>query len=349
MNFVIPAYITDESNVEIILDQIYVTIESYYAYNNSGRFYVFTNSEGILRGLNHYKTVFQRAVDLIEIDFEKEWELLKLPINDVRTRKNFIIAKLLIPFIFDEEFLLLDWDILTLGHIPDEYLRSDKLRLFNPKFYDGLTLRQISSIKGLYPSADTGNFRWLNSGMVYTPKGLALNLIKEYWDKYQGITEQIYKNIFLFDIIGDELIYNIMKLDSDPRVEECNKYNLNVVLRNFYYNFTDIKSMSDFGKNFPNVLNVHFAVGHVKPFNIEISDRGSLKFLIELEKYSMDKANVRWLFDMAEHRMGSHHYNALMFSIIWQYTRYSIKEKLESKPATLSTRYLEYFNRTFVA
>lgn len=52
--------------------------------------------------------------------------------------------------------------------------------------------------------------------------------------------------------------------------------------------------------------------------------------------------------NMSQHRMGSHHYNALMFSIIWQYTRYSIKEKLESKPAILSTRYLEYFNRTFV-
>lgn len=348
MNIVIPAYIIDENKVEIILDQIYVTIESYYSYGNTGRFIIFTNSESIKRGLNLYKTVFKRDVTVEKIDFEKAWGQLNLPINEVRTRKNFIIAKLLIPFIFNEDFLLMDWDILTLGRIPHEYLRSDKVRLFNPKFYDGLTLRQISCLKGLSPDINTGNYRWLNSGMVYSPKGLTLELIKEYWDKYHGTTEQEYKKIFLFDIIGDELIYNIMKLDADPRIEECNQYNLNVVLRNFYYTFNNIKSMHDFGSDYPNVLNVHFAVGHVKPYNITLDDSGNLKFQIDLEKYSMDKANIRWLFDMAEHRMGSFHYNALMFSIIWQYTRFSIKEKLEPKSDKLSCRYLEYFKRIFV-
>jgi hypothetical protein len=348
MNIVIPAYIVDESKIDIILDQIYVTIESYYSYGNAGKFFIFTNSLIVADNINHYKTVFERDVTIVEIDFEKEWKLLNLPINEARTRRNFIIAKLIIPFIFDEEFLLLDWDILTLGHIPPEYLKSDKLRLFNPKFYDGLTLRQISCLKGLHPDSNIGNYRWMNSGMLYSPKGLALELIKEYWDKYHNITEQEYKKIFLFDIIGDELIYNIMKIEGDPRIEECSQYNLNVVLRNFYYTFSNIKSIHDFGKDYPNVLNVHFAVGHVKPFNIILDDTGGLKFQIELEKYAMDKANVRWLFDMAEHRMGSFHYNALMFSIIWQYTRYSIKERLSSCSPTLSNRYLDYFNRIFV-
>lgn len=348
MNIVIPAYIVDESKVEIILDQIYVTIESYFSYGNMGKFYVFTNNDTIVDGISHYKVVFGRDVTTVYVDFEQHWKQLKLPINETRTRRNFIIAKLIIPFIFDEEFLLLDWDILTLGYIPPEYLRSDKLRLFNAKFYDGLTLRQISCLKGLYPDPGIGNYRWMNSGMLYSPKGLALELIKEYWDKYNSITEQEYKKIYLFDIIGDELIYNIMKIDGDPRIEECTQYNLNVVLRNFYYTFNNIGSIHDFGKDYPNVLNVHFAVGHVKPFNIILEDNGNLKFQIELEKYAMDKANVRWLFDMAEHRMGSFHYNALMFSIIWQYTRYTIKEKLESKPASLSNRYLEYFNRIFI-
>jgi hypothetical protein len=348
MNIIIPAYIVDESKVDIILDQMYVTIESYFSYGNTGKFFIFTNSSTVANGINHYKVVFERDVTTVILDFDKEWKQLNLPINEIRTRKNFIIAKLIIPFIFNEEFLLLDWDILTLGRIPTEYIRSDKLRMFNAKFYDGLTLRQISCIKGLYPDSGVGNYRWMNSGMLYSPKGLALKLIKEYWDKYHNITEQNYKNVFLFDIIGDELIYNIMKIDNDPRIEECTQYNLNVVLRNFYYTFNNVKSMNDFGKDHPNILNVHFAVGHIKPYNIILEDNGNLKFQIELEKYAMDKANVRWLFDMAEHRMGSFHYNALMFSIVWQYTRYTIKEKLESKPASLSNRYLEYFNRIFV-
>jgi len=348
MNIVIPAYITDESKIEIILDQIYVTIESYFYYGNTGKFFIFTNSKALMTSLKHYKNVFERDVTLIEIDFEKAWEQTKLPINDLRTRKSFIISKLLIPFIFDEEYLLMDWDILTTGHIPTGYLRSDKLRLFNAKFYDGLTLGQISGLKGLSPEPGVGNFRWMNSGMLYSPKGLALELIKEYWDKYHSITEQSYKNVYLFDVIDDELIYNVMKIDGDPRIEECTNYNLNVVLRNFYYTFNNVRSMYNFGTDHPNVLNVHFAVGHVKPYNVTLENDGSLNFQIKLESYGMDKQNIQWLFDMSEHRIGSFHYNALMFSIIWQYTRYSIKEKLSSSQEKLSERYLSYFNRIFL-
>lgn len=255
---------------------------------------------------------------------------------------------MLIPFIFDEAFLLMDWDILTTGYIPPSAIESDKLRLFNPKFSDGHTLRQNSLRQGLFPEAHVGNNRWLNSGMVYSPKGLAQQLITEYWDKFDNVTENVYNNIFLYDIIDDELIYNIMRLDGDIRVEEYTGQNINVVLRNFYYEFYDITSMYNFGKSFPNILNVHFSAGHIKPYDVIIDDSGKLHFPIEVESYAVDHATVRWLFDMGQHRMGSFHYNALMFSIIWQYTRYSIKEKLESKPANLSNRYLDFFNKIFI-
>lgn len=348
MNIIIPAYITNENRTSIILDQIYVTIESYYSYGNQGKFFVYTNSSAIVTGLSHYNEVFQRDVSLVEIDFEKEWERLNLPINSTRTRKSFIISKMLIPFIFDEAFLLMDWDILTTGYIPSAIFETDKLRLFNPKLYDGFTLRQNSFYKGLSPEIHVGNNRWLNSGMVYSPKGLAKQLIRDYWDKFDGITEQVYKNVYLHDIIDDELIYNLMALDGDPRVEEHMGHNINIVLRSFYHEFFDIKSMHSFGKNFPNILNIHFAAGHVKPYDVTIDDSGKLYFPIEVEKYAVDQATIKWLFDMSQHRMGSFHYNALMFSIIWQHTRYSIKEKLSTEQEKLSERYLDFFNKIFI-
>lgn len=348
MNIIIPAYIKDENRAAIILDQICVTIESYYAHGNQGKFLVYTNSLMLIAGLKHYNTVFERDVEVIVIDFEKEWGKLNLRINDTRTRKGFIISKMLIPFVFDEAFLMMDWDIITTGFIPKGVLESDKLRLFNPKFTDGHTLRQNSFSKGLSPEPHVGNNRWLNSGMVYSPKGLARQLITEYWDKFDGVTEQVYNKVFLHDIIDDELIYNIMRLDGDNRVEEYTAHNINVVLRNFYYDFSDVTSMHDFGKNYPNILNVHFSAGHVKPYDVVLDDDGKLHFPIEMESYALDRATVRWLFDMGQHRMGSFHYNALMFSIIWQHTRYCIKEKLESKPAYLSKRYLDFFNKIFV-
>jgi len=348
MNIIIPAYITNENKTEIILDQIYVTIESYYSHGNQGNFLVYTNSPAIVAGLHHYNEVFQRNVAPIIIDFEKEWKQLNLSISDTRTRKSFIISKMLIPFIFDDDFLLLDWDILTTGYIPPSIIKSDKLRLYNPKLYDGYSLRQNSFYKGLFPEAHIGNNKWLNSGMVYSPKGLARQLISEYWEKFDSVTEQVYKNIFLHDIIDDELIYNIMILDGDNRVEEYTGHNLNIVLRTFYHDFSNIKSMYSFGKDFPNILNIHFSAGHIKPYDVIIDDSGKLHFPIEVESYAVDRATIKWLFDMSQHRMGSFHYNALMFSIIWQYTRYTIKEKLESNPASLSIRYQDFFNKIFI-
>ncbi len=349
MNIIIPAYITNNEKIKGILDQIYVTIESYYQHGNKGKFIIYTNNPELLPGISHYNEVFQRDVLVEIIDFEKEWGKLNLSINDTRTRKSFIVSKMLIPFIFNEAYLLMDWDILTTGYIPPYVIESEKLRLFNPKFTDGHTLRQNSFNKGLSPEPHVGNNRWLNSGMVYSPKGLARQLILEYWDKYDSVTEQVYNKVFLHDIIDDELIYNIMRLDGDNRVEEYIAHNINVVLRNFYYDFSDITSMYDFGKKYPNVLNVHFSAGHVKPYDVILDDDGKLHFPLEMESYALDRATVRWLFDMSQHRMGSFHYNALMFSIIWQYTKYTIKEKLEPKSEKLSTRYLNFFNKIFVA
>jgi hypothetical protein len=349
MNIVIPAYINDESKLPIILDQIYVAIESYYFYENTGTFFIFSNSLNLIKAIEIYKDVFNRDVQLQYLDFKKVWDDLKLPINDNKARKEFIVSKLVIPFVFEESYLLMDWDILTTGYIDPSYIESDKIRLFNSKFYDGLTLNQISHLKGLHPENDSvGRFRWMNSGMVYSPKGLVRQIIQEYWYKFNDLQGNSYKNIYLFDTIGDELIYNLMKIDEDKRVEECNRYNINVVLRNFYYDFSNIKSMYEFGSSFPNVLNIHFAVGHVKPYNVVLDQKGNLNFHIELEKYTMDKDNIRWLFNLSEHRMGSFHYNALLFSIIWQYTRYKIKERLNPMAEILSGRYSEYFDRIFI-
>jgi hypothetical protein len=185
--------------------------------------------------------------------------------------------------------------------------------------------------------------------MVYSPKGLCKSLVEEYWDKYHSISVQEYKGIYLFDIIGDELIYNLMLLDNVPHIEECNRYNLNIVLRNFYYTFNKIESMYSFGEKHPNILNVHFAGGHIKPFNVIVDENNNLSFQINVESYSINKRAIKWLFDMSEHRMGSYNYNSLLFSIIWQYTRYSVREDLGLEPdKKMSQRYLEFFNRSFI-
>jgi hypothetical protein len=351
MNIIIPAYIINEAVTDVmrIAEQIYVAIESYYYQGNSGTFIIFTNNNTLERLILKFDRVFKRGIVINKIDFEKEWEKLNLSISGTRTRREVIISKLIIPFIFDDAYLMMDWDIMTTGYIDPNVIISNKLRLFNPKLYDGLTLRQNSLSRKLSPENQTiGMFRWLNSGMVYSPKGLAKQLITEYWGKYYNIKEKVYKGIYLYDIISDELIYNIMMLDGDPRIEECSKYNINTTLKNFYYSFSRIDSMYTFGKNHPQLLNVHFAVGHVKPYNVIINDEGNLLFQINVEKYDMDCNSVKWIFDMGEHRMGSYNYNALIFSIIWQHTKYTIRKRLDLDKEDISVRYLEFFNNSFI-
>lgn len=345
MNIIIPAYITDDSSLEIVIDQIYVAIESYYRFKNRGNFIIFTNSEEIKKAINIFNSAFEKTVKVEIIDFEKEWKSTGLEINPIRTRRNFIITKMLIPFIFKEDYLLMDWDILTTGHFDNDLIVSDKLRFFNAKFYDGLTLRKLSLYNGLKPENNLmGNFRWVNSGFVYFPAKLTKDLILEYWEKYNNIVEKQYRGVILFDTIGDELIYNLMMIDNNPNVEECIKYNLNVVSRNFYYSFNNISSMDTFGSDYPNIFNFHFAVGHVKPFNIIIDDEGRLHYNILLEAYGLDHDIIKWCFDMSQHRIGSHHYNSLIFSIIWQYYRYLIRETLGLSKEITSKRYLDFFN-----
>jgi hypothetical protein len=349
MNIVIPAYVLDLKNIELILDQLYVTIESYYQHGNSGNFIIFTNSSIVTDALIHYNTVFGRDVKVEMIDFEKEWKNTNLPINDVRTRKNFIISKMTIPFIYEGDYLLMDWDVLTTGYINPLYLISDKMRFFNAKFFDGSTLRQNSIWKKIVPEEPTiGRHRWVNSGFVYFPKDLQKKLIIEYWDKFDSVREQLYRGIFLFDIIGDELIYNLMLIDNIEYIEECTSHNINVVIKNLYYEFSEIPSMFSIGKIHPSILNVHFAVGFVKPFNVEIDREGNLSYKITMERYNLGWDDVQWTFNTKQHRMGSHHYNALMFSIIWQYTRYSIREKLGIDKENTSTRYMDFFERCFI-
>ena len=350
LNIVIPVYVVENSNIPIILDQLYVAIESYYFHKNIGTFFIYTNNDLIEKGINHYKRVFYRDVVVVKLDFEKTWEQLNLPINSTRTRKTFIISKMVIPFLHDEDYLLMDWDILTTGYIKPAYIISDKIRLFNPKMYDGITLRQNSVLVGIKPENEmVGRHRWVNSGMVYSPKGKISELIKEYWEKYNSIITQEYRGIYLYDIIGDELLYNLMLIDSHDGIEEMKSYNLNVVLRNFYYDFSDLVSMYDFGNCYPNVLNVHFAGGHVKPFDVIVDENNNLTFKMSIENYAINKKCLRWLFDLEDHRLGSFNYNALIFSIIWQHTRYSIKDKLDpDNDKSISKRYLEFFKRNFL-
>lgn len=350
LNIVIPVYIINESKVPIILDQLYVAIESYYFYKNTGTFYIYTNSDSIEEGINHYKKVFSRNVVLIRIDFEKAWEQLNLPINETRTRKPFIISKMIIPFIHDEDYLAMDWDILTTGYIDHSYLISEKIRIFNSKMYDGTTLRQHSIYMGYKPENEVvGRHRWANSGMVYFPKKITTGLIREYWDKYDSIREQVYRGIHLYDIIDDELIYNLMLSDGHTGIEEVRDHNLNVVFKSFYYDFSEIDSMYSFGTNHPKVLNVHFVGGHVKPYDVIVDENNNLTFNISIENYAINREDLKWLFDMSDHRSGSFHYNALIFSIIWQHTRYCIREKLYLETAMgISNRYLEFFKRNFI-
>lgn len=349
MNIVISAYITDDSNRATNRDQLYVTIESYYHFKNKGQFIIFTNLDSIIEDIQRFNDIFGYNVIAEKINFEKEWEKTGLKIDSIKTRRNFIISKMLIPFILNEDFLFMDWDILTTGQYDNEIINSDKLKFFNPKFYDGLTLRQLSIYKGLIPEdEEIGRFHWINSGFVYFPKDITKKLIIEYWNKFNSIKEKKYKNIELFDIVGDELIYNLMMLDKHPMVEECLKYNINVVSRNFYFSFRYIKSMENFGRDFPHILNFHFAVGHIKPFNIIIDENGRLHYEIILENYNLEPDVIKWCFDMGQHRMGSHHYNALIFGIIWQYRRFLIRGKMNLSGDKESDKYLEFFNKSII-
>jgi len=349
MNIIIPVYVLDENKVEIILDQLYVTMESYYFHGNTGTFIIYTNNNAIKKGISLYKNIYERDIIIVSIDFEKVWNQLNLPINNTKTRIEYIISKFIISFIFDDDYLIMDWDILTTGKIEPNYTSTNKLRFFNPKFYDSYNLRQNSIIRKLVPENETiGTHHWVNSGMIYSPARLSLELIKEYWEMYHGISDQVYRGIYLFDIIGDELIYNLMLLNKDKRIEECRNYNINTVFRNFYYTFGDIHSMFEFGNNFPYVYNVHFAGGHVKPYNVIVDENYNLSFVINTERYLNNKKSLRFLFDMGEHRAGNFHYNALIFSIIWQYTRYSIREKLGLTKEKISERYHNFFYNNLI-
>jgi hypothetical protein len=46
--------------------------------------------------------------------------------------------------------------------------------------------------------------------------------------------------------------------------------------------------------------------------------------------------------------MGSHHYNSLIFGIIWQYRRYLILEKMGLINNKESDKYLNFFNNSIV-
>lgn len=349
MYIVLTAFLDNKSDVNIASDQLYVTIESYYHFKNKGQFIIFTNNDNIILSIKKFNDVFNYNVITEKIDFEKEWEKTGLEINLIKTRRNFIISKMIVPFIFNEDYLFMDWDILTTGQYDNEIIKSDKLRFFNPKFYDGLTLRQLSLYKKSSPEdEEIGRFHWVNSGFAFFPKDLTKNIILEYWDKFNNIKEKKYKDIVLFDIVGDELIYNLMMLDKNPKIEECLKYNINIVSRNFYYSFRYIKSMDNFGNDYPYILNFHFAVGHVKPFNIIIDDQGRLHYKIILENYNLEPDVIKWCLDMGQHRMGSHHYNALIFGIIWQYRRYLIQEKMGLSDKKESKKYLEFFNKSII-
>jgi hypothetical protein len=347
MLVVFPAYLKDNKNIDIIRDQLYVVLYSFFRYNKA-EVLILTNSDLIEKEIKIFKDFYSYDINVRKIDFNEEWEKLNLYINPIKTRKEFIISKILPIFLIDSDFLMMDWDILNTEEYISKITKTDKIRFFNPKNYDGCTLKQVSFFKGLRPiSEDTGNFRWLNSGVVFFKKDITKKLIKEYWDLFNNTIKNEYKGIYLFDIIGDELIYNLMKIDKVEEIEECTAYNINVIPKNFCFYYDSIKDM-EIGKIYPYVLNVHFSVGHIKPYNVFIDEDDRLHTEIILEKYNQTRDEIRWCFDISQHKIGSNHYNALIFSIIWQYYRYRILEEMSIIKKEESKKYLNFFKENII-
>jgi hypothetical protein len=89
-------------------------------------------------------------------------------------------------------------------------------------------------------------------------------------------------------------------------------------------------------------------MGLAKPYNVVLNEKGDLSYTISMERYNMDWDDVKWTFNTSDHRIGSLHYNALLFSIVWQHTRHTIREKLGLEKENISQRYMDFFNRCFV-
>lgn len=347
MIVVLPVYLSkDNKNIDVIRDQLYVVLYTFFKYNNA-EVHIMTNNIYIKREIEFFKDFYGYNIKLDFVDFDEEWKKLKLYINPIKTRQEFIISKILPIFLIDSDFIMMDWDIINTEEYISKVTNTERIRFFNPKHSDGLNLRNFSLTRGLSLEGN-GNFRWLNSGFILFKKDIARKLVLEYWDLFNSIVKNEYRGIYLFDIIGDELIYNLMKIDNVSEIEECTIYNINVIPKNFCFYYDHVRDM-EIGKNFPYILNVHFSVGHVKPYNVFIDDKDRLHFEVVLEKYNQTRDEVKWCFDMSQHRIGSHHYNALIFSIIWQYYRYKILEELGKDKCGKSLKYKKFFEEVIVS
>lgn len=343
MNIIIPAYLNFKSNLEVIRDLLFVDIYTFFKYGNKGTVIIPTNNEELIGILVNFKRFYNFDIVVEKIDYEREWSKLGLSIGNQKERRNFIISKILPIFIYNFDFIMMDWDILNTEEYISKISNLKETTFFNPKNYDGLTIRQVSLCKKLKPLGNIDSFRWLNTGFVFFKNNSIRPLIREYWDKFNSIQENKYKEIYLFDIIGDELIYNLMKIDGVEEIKECIDFNINVIPKNFCFSFYKIENM-EIGKEYPYILNVHFSVGHIKPYNVIIDDNGNLEVKVTLEPYNQTRDEVRWCFDMSQHQIGSHHYNALLFSIIWQYKRYKILEEMGiTEKDKRSSKYLKFF------
>lgn len=356
MKIVIPAYTADTSKpVDLILDQIRVAIESFYHHRNTwGEFLILTNNRNIERGVESYRysnSVFfeqEKKIEIRFLDFDKEWKKFGLYINPTKTRSAFIIAKILPVMLMEEDFLLMDYDIMTTGYIDPSVIKSDKIRLFASNRFEGATFRHLSRKYGLTPPSKGGDFRWVNSGYVFLPAGKGQEAVKSYWEKFNSITKKEYRGFYLHHITDDELLYNIMLLDDIADIELVQKHTINCVVTNFYGPFKS-ENMFGFGDKHPGILNVHFVGNFVKPYNVVVDDSGVLSYkVVVADKFAQNYDGIRWRFDMMDHLACDIHYNALVFSIIWQYYNCRIKENMGIHCREKSSNYEKFFYNSLV-
>lgn len=354
MKIVLSAYTPNlNKDTSTISDQICVTIDSICRTGNKwGDFVLFTNNKLIINHIRKFSSIYNIDIEIIYIDYEKELDKLGLAeLDSIKNTSNYvyIASKLLIPFLIDDDFLFVDYDILFIGKIDKENIKSDKIRFFRESSAKK-TIVDLSISRGFIPKVDR-NWKgyWLNSGMVYFPGRLGERLIRKYWYKYLDIIKKgrkEYKGIILFDSCSDELIYNLMNIDQEPLIELENRFNVSCDLySNSYNNPFDkkyIKSISNFESLIPKIISIHFVGTYIKPYNVYIDDEDNLCFNIKIRKCSTRR--VGYIFSSNNKFK---HYKALMFCIVWQYYRYSIREKL-GLSFKISKRYFNFFEKEFL-
>lgn len=343
----IPFYLNPEK-LDSLIDQLLVTIHSYFIQGNTWEYIVFTNNEVVEATIKKYSDAFKNNVHVQLIDFEKEWNALKLPINSWDSFSQSIISKLLIPFIFKGDYLIVDWDILFTGMITEEFITSDKIRFFRAKLCNNpFSLNCVSTNKGFIPNPGVGNFNWVNSGFYYVPTGILPDLLKENWHIYTSLdaNQRTYKDIWLYNNFSDEVLLNLIRINGCQKMEEFEGQNINISLYELDYKFKDIDSIYCFGKKPPNILTIHFHGGGLKPTDVTLYEN----YISINLKVSTDKELTDWFFKSHPLSLRSTLYNYVMFAVVWHYIKYQVKETINDEKPKMSLIYKEYFDKEFIS